>query len=90
MHEHQVIVSGQDGVKLLVPNRGELGHVPGLALVEGDVNAPCGTLGNQNIIILRPPRRERKGMLGKAAGRDEPPLPALRQRQEGGQGPSLS
>lgn len=65
VHEHQVVVRRQDGIKLLVPDGGELGHVPRLALVEGDVNAPRGALGKQSItiiiLILHPPRRGRKG-----------------------------
>ena len=33
MHEDHFIVRCQDGVELLVANRGQLGHVPSLALV---------------------------------------------------------
>lgn len=33
MHEYHFIVRCQDGVELLVTNRGQLGHVPGLTLV---------------------------------------------------------
>lgn len=33
MHEDHVIVCCQDGVELLVTNRGQLGHVPRLTLV---------------------------------------------------------
>lgn len=75
VHEDQVLVGSQDGVELLVSNGGELGHVPALPLVQGDVDAPRGPLRSQSIVILAHPHRD-EGTSTRGG--------------QGGQAPSLS
>lgn len=44
MHEDHFIIGCQNGVELLVTDRGQLGHVPGLPMVHGHVDDPHGPL----------------------------------------------
>lgn len=44
MHEDHFLIGCQDGVKLLVTNRGQLCHVPSLTLVHGHMDDPQSAL----------------------------------------------
>lgn len=47
MHEDHFIIGRQNGVELLVTDRGQLGHVPGVPLVHRDVDHPKCALQNK-------------------------------------------
>lgn len=44
VHEDHFLIGCQDGVKLLMTNRGQLCHVPSLTLVHGHMDDPQGAL----------------------------------------------
>lgn len=52
MNEHHVVVDGQDGIELLMSNRGQLGHVPDSPLIHGHVDFPHRALIDKNRSVM--------------------------------------